>query len=417
LLFVAILIFLWSNGFGLSIFDLSDRFKVLNLAAIFIILIAAGISIIFTSHKRYLRNYYFWYIVLIFGAALFPTFINLVILGGLSPIEVFRSGLFYSGFFIFIILISYQTDYSTVTKLNSIIITVISANVLAIVTLSFLPDSAQSIFTQTLERFERIRIGVNAGLSAMTQYVFFYLLIICTKSDQTLRKKIPYILLFGVYVWYFFAVEMGRRAIFTLLAVVGYYFLTRLNGSQRMRILFVLPFVLSLFFVVPQSTIIVDSIQSSFVTAVEEFQYGEGNVGIRVFGIEYYLNLFKESGYVGLGMLSNRLPSADAFILGAEVYKYNPADHGLFAVLYQFGFPAIVLTIIFLFHIFRDLKVVRLQGMLEHWPIAMAIHLYLVFSIIGLSAIFWNPWESFWTGIMFFMIWRMRESIRENVYD
>jgi hypothetical protein len=84
-------------------------------------------------------------------------------------------------------------------------------------------------------------------------------------------------------------------------------------------------------------------------------------------------------------------------------------------VLYQFGFPAIVLTIIVLYYIFRDLKAVRLQGMPEHWPIAMAIHLYLVFSIIGLLAIFWKPSESFWTGIMLFMIWKMKESTRVNL--
>jgi len=415
LLFVALLIFLWSNGFNLLFFDFSDRFKLLNLAAIFIIAGLAGIRIVFTSKIVFTKNYYFWFIILILCAILFPTYINLVITSGLKPIEVLRSGFFYSGFFIFIILVSYQSAPNIVNKLNTIIIAMISFNVLFIVVFSFFPDLANSVFVHTMERFGRIRIGVESGLGPMTHYAFFYILIMCTQSSERIKSKILYFFLFGIYIWYFFAVVMSRRAIFVLLAIVGYYFLTRLNGKQRMRILLALPLVLSLLFVLPQSTIIVDSIQSSFVTAVEEFQYGEGNVGIRVFGIEYYLNLFKESGYMGIGMLSNRLPSSDPLLVGAEFFRYNPADHGIFAVLYQFGFPAIVLTIIVLYYIFRDLKAVRLQGMPEHWPIAMAIHLYLVFSIIGLLAIFWKPSESFWTGIMLFMIWKMKESTRVNL--
>jgi len=186
-----------------------------------------------------------------------------------------------------------------------------------------------------------------------------------------------------------------------------------MDGVKRLRIILLLPFIFAFFVIIPQSSIILDSIQSSFITATEEFQYGEGNVGIRVFGIEYYMNLFKESGYIGIGMYSNKLSSSDVFNLGREAFSYNPADHGIFAVLYQFGFPAIALTLIFLFHIFRDLKVIRFQGLPEHSPIAMAIHLYLVFSIIGLLAIFWKPVESLWVGIMLFLIWRMNEAVYE----
>lgn len=414
LTFVAVSIFLWSNGFNLRIFDLSDRFNFLNLAAIFIILFIALTSLIFRTQKQYLSNYYFWCIIGILAATTFPTLFNLVLTKGLSFRDLIAAELTFSGLFIFIILISFKTNHSFVTKINTTLIAITSINVLAIVLLSLVPNMADSIFVKTSERFERIRIGVATGLGPMVHYVFFYLLVMCIEGAQFLKRRIiPYFLSFIVFTWYIFAVEMGRRTIFAILAVTSYYLFIRMDGVKKLRIILLLPFIFAFFVVIPQSSIILDSIQSSFITATEEFQYGEGNVGIRVFGIEYYMNLFKESGYIGIGMYSNKLSSSDVFNLGREAFSYNPADHGIFAVLYQFGFPAIALTLIFLFHIFRDLKVIRFQGLPEHSPIAMAIHLYLVFSIIGLLAIFWKPVESLWVGIMLFLIWRMNEAVYE----
>lgn len=417
LTFVAASIFLWSNGFDLRIFDLSDKFKSLTIAANFIILIVASISLIFKTQVRYTTNYYFLFIMAIFAAIFLPSFLNLVITSGLSFKELFRSGLFYSGIFIFVILIAYTRNPSTVIKLNSMIVTIISINVFAFIVLSFFPDLAKYILVKTLERYDRIRIGIASGLGPMLHYTFFYLLVMCAEGAQSLRRNIlPYLLSFIALVWYIFAVEMGRRTIFAILAVTIYYLFIRMTRVKKIRMILLLPFIFSLFVIIPQSSIISDSIQSSFITATEEFQYGEGNVGIRVFGIEYYMNLFKESGFVGIGMFSNKLPGTDPLMTGAESFRYNPADHGIFAVLYQFGFPAIILTVIILLRIFRDLKLIRQHGLMAFRPIAIALHLYFIFSIIGLWAIFWKPIESFCIGIMFFMIWQMSESTRINLH-
>jgi hypothetical protein len=417
LLFVAILIFLWSNGFDLPILAFSERFKILTIVADFIILTASGISIILSSKIRYTRNNYFLFIVLILCAVFFPTFINLVIFNGLSPLEIFRSGFFYSGLFIFIILIYYDVDYSFVNKLNTLAIAIVSINVLVIVAASFFPVLAEIVTVKTSVRFETARINIAKGLGSFAQYTFFYLLIMSIKIEQTPKKKLSYILLSGVYIFYFFFVSMSRRTIFALLGVLIYYIFFRLSGRRKIQILFVLLLFIALLFVIPKFETILGIIQSSYYTVAEEIQYGEGSAGVRIKGIEYFFNLFHQYGYIGIGLGSSRLPVTDPLFIGQEILNYNPGDHGIFAVLYQFGFPAIILTIIVLFHIFRDLKAVRLQGMPEHWPIAMAIHLYLVFSIIGLLDIFWKPSQSLWPGIIFFMVWRMRSAIYENRPD
>ena len=409
LLFLLLVISFWSDGFGLRILTLSDRYSVLNIIASFTILIAAGISIIFTTKKEYSGNFYFWVIVWILILVFIPTYIYLVIINGLSTTEVLRASFEYSGLLIFIVLVAYRADSSFVIRINNIVIKLASIIVVALVALSFFPDLADSILVETSQRYDRIRLGAPKGLEAVVGYAFFYVLVMCTRADLDIQKKIPYYLLFFVYSWYFIAVAMGRRTIFALFAVVIFYFFTRLNRGQKIRLLFTLPFLFALIFAIPQSENLLDLIRLSFYTAVEEYQYGEGNVGIRLFGIEYYLDLFKQSGYIGIGMGSNRLSITNAYLWGMEQFRYNPNDHGIFTVLYQFGFPAIALTIFLLFRIFRDLKIVSLCGMTDHQAIAMAINLYLYFSIIGLLAIFWKPSESLWVGIMFFMVWRMRK--------
>lgn len=414
LFFLAILIFLWSNGFNLSIFDFSDRFNLLNLFGLLLIVFFAGHSMLFVSWKQYSRNYYFWCIVGMLATALFPTFVNLVIVKGLSPIEVLRSGLRYCGLFIFILLISCRTSSSFVAKLNALVLGIATVNVLSLIALSFFPAVADSLFVKTMERFGSIRLQIFSVLTPMAQYAFCYALVICTKDVHLTKKKVFYLLLFGIYFWYFFVIALGRRTILALLMVISYYIVFHLRGRYKFRAIFALPFILLLFLVVPRSTVILDSIKSSYTSSVEEYQYGEGNVGIRVRGIDYYSHQFKESGYLGIGLGSNRLQLSDPYRLGMERYRYNSNDHGIFAVLYMFGFPGIVLTVIFLFHIFRDLAIIRRRGSPEHQSVAMAIHLFLVFSIVALLQIFWKPSLSLWTGLIFFMVWRMREGIASN---
>ncbi len=412
LLFVVVVIFLWSNGFNLQLFDLSDRFKLLNLFGLFMIVTAAGFSMTLVSWARYFRNYYFWCIAGILAVALFPTFVNLVVVNSLSPVEVLRSGLGYSGLFIFILLISYRTDFSFVVKLNTIIFAMATVNVLFLVVMSVVPGVAESLLVINIRgRFDRIRLVVASGIVPMVQYAFCYALVIGTERVRFATRKALYLLFLVAYFWYFFIVEMGRRTIVVLLIIITYYIVFHLRGRYRLRTVFALFFILSLLFAVPQFNAIQNAIKSTYSSSIEEYQLREGNVGIRLEGINYYLNLFKESGYLGIGLPSNRVQQSDPYIQGTEWYRFNPNDHGIFTVLYSFGFPGIVLTIVFLFHLFGDLTIIRRRGPPEHQAIAMAIHLYLVFSIVALLQIFWKPSISLWTGLMFFMVWRMRVGI------
>ena len=411
LLFVASVIFLWGNRFNLRLFDLSDRFQILQLVGIFAIVIATGFSMLFFSWDRYYQNYYFWSIAGLFAVVLFPTFVNLVIVNDLSPIEVVRSGLLCCGFFIFILLISCRTNSSFVAKLNAMIVGMTAANVLFLIVLSNFPRIASSLFVNASSRFDRPTLWVAGGLQPMVVYSTFYLLAVCAKGGEMTKRRVLGILLFGAYIWYLFTIAVGRRTIFALLVIMCYYWLFHLSAMRKTRAVLALLFLSVLLLAVPQLGTLMDVVRLSYTSSLEDYKTGEGNVTIRIDGIRYFMNEFRETGYIGFGLGSNRLPESDEVFFGRQYYRFNSNDHGIFTVLYQFGFLGIILTIMILFHIFRDLAIIRRRGSPEHQAIAMGIHLYLCFSIVALLQIFWKPSMSFWTGLMFFMVWRMHEGI------
>jgi hypothetical protein len=156
---------------------------------------------------------------------------------------------------------------------------------------------------------------------------------------------------------------------------------------------------------------VIDAIRSAFASSVRDYREAEGSLTLRLSGIRYFMGAFRNGSYVGIGLMSPKLQERKTHFLGTQFYRYNPGDHGIFAVLYQFGFQAILLTIVILYRLFQDLKVIRRRGPPEHQTIAMAIWLYLCFSVLALLQVFWKSHLTLWTGIMFFMVWRMREGL------
>ncbi|MCR4307973.1 MAG: hypothetical protein NUV80_05410 [Candidatus Berkelbacteria bacterium] len=415
LTFVAVIIFLWSDGFDLQIFNLSDRFKLLSLAGIFLVVFAAVFSIFFSRRSGCFKNYYFRIILAMLFLIFVPTFVNLVIVNNLNIIEILRSGLQYGGILIFVVLISYPTHSSFINKLNNLIVTIATINVVGLVVLSTMPALSDILITKVSGRFEWIRLSLSSGMTPIAQYSIFYMLVMYTNGLIPTVKRYFYLLLTCTYLWYFFTIGLGRRTTIALLIVLGYHFISHLSSRGKVRVFLAAVLLILLSLAFPQSTKVVDAIGSTYDSIIEDFKYGRGTVNVRLAGSEYYLDLFRETNYIGIGLFSSKLPSSDPYFKGRVLNDYNPGDHGIVAVLYSFGFQAMILTVVLLIHIFRDLAFIRRRGPPEYQEVAAAMHLFLVFSVVGMLQVFWKPSLSIWTGIMFFMVWRMRKQIREPV--
>ncbi|MFP4573786.1 MAG: hypothetical protein ACLFNW_12540 [Desulfobacterales bacterium] len=415
LFFVAAMIFLWSNGFNLRVFDISARFKLLQLAGMFVIFSIGMHRLLSRPLARYLQYNYFRFIAGMLAAMLFPTFVYMVLINGLSPINVFHAGLLYPGLFIFIILMSYKTDTSFIIRLNRLIFVAMTGYILFLIFLAETPALADALLVKTSDRFGLVRIVISHGMGPFAIYAFCYALVQATKGGHSLKGKTLYFSVLLVYIWYFFTIALGRRTMLVLIFLLGYYWFFHLRPVRKVQTAFAAVFlVIVLPFVFPQSTQVAYSVYSAYESSVVGFDEYEGGAKTRIEGMEYNLNLFQDTAYIGLGLLSNRLPGTDPYRYGRVHYRYHAGDHGLVAVLYRFGFPGLILTLFILYQMFKDLNVIYRHGREEYRSIALGLHLYLVFCLAGLLQIFWKDNMSLWVGLMFFMVWRMRMETGKN---
>ncbi len=415
LLFTGLLIFLWSEGFRLQALEFSERYMVLKLAAMFLILLAIVLRAPFVSFHRLFRNFYFWGIIGLFAVVLFPTYVTGILQYGQGLQELLRLPKLYCGMFIFVLLVIHQTRSNFVNRLNALIVVMSVANASLFVAVSFFPEIGHNLLTDSawiLPRFDYPRI--STAMTPIIIYSIFYLLHVLIKREYPFKvRKWCFVSLF-ILLFFLFFVYLSRFIIFGVLLTAGFYFLFYLNIRHKISIM------VSLLVIVVLTEIYtkykpIHLIRNCFTSGWEEYKYADGNVGIRIYGIRYYANEFRKSGYIGIGLVSSVRASQTSVSIGMTQYRYNPADLRIFAVLFQFGFPAIVLTIVILNRMFRDLAFVIRHGNSRHQSIAMAILLYLLYQIFTLSHIFlWHKF-AFWTGLFFFMVWRMREVTAREV--
>jgi hypothetical protein len=406
---IFLLLFMWSNGFGLSVFDLSDRFKVLQLISIFVIIALSALVIIFKGWRKVHSNFY---VVVVFGiifCAMFPTFLYLVVLRGLSPIEVFRVTLPYSGLFIVVILMSFRTRSEFVERLTWMSVITVTAYVTILLLLSLFPDIADDMIQKTSERYGHTRISLQYGLNVLGIFAFFFFLVKAFSVKGS--KKNVYISAVVLFLLFHLTTSIGRRDILSIFVVVLYYWLFYLSNIKKIYgVLLVIFFISSIWFV-PQFEKARKIFPSILHSTSEDFATKEGTIGVRMEGIKFNFQIFRDTGYLGVGILSDRLQSNDPYYYGREIFRFNPNDHGLFAVIYRFGPLGVIFTFVVLVRIFKDLNIIRRYGAYQQQHIAMAIHLVLVNDLVGFTHVFWKPLQSFVYGLLFYMIWRMRKDV------
>lgn len=407
LLITGLLILLWSNGFELKVFHLSDRFAILLIAAVFILVGCTALRLPFLFTQGAFKNRYFCAIFGIFSIALFSIFFNSVLLGGHGLVEMPRQGFTYCGLLIFVFMLSCRTDSSFVPALNALILGICVINMLLIIGVSLFPGMIEELFVRTGTRLGSARL--RSPLWPLFVYSILYCMVMCSNDARSNNSRLFYLTLFVLFMWYFLFIDMTRHTILGFIMVMGYYWLFHMKIGHKGIAIF-LTLVLLAGSLAFTNVTVFDAIGSTFSSTIDGFRSNKGTIAHRIEGIYYYMDKFEDGGYIGIG------PAKFSWTVleSSAALHYNPVDHGLFAVLYQFGFQAIVLTLVLLFMMFRDLRAVRRFGPKQYQPIAMAIWLYLLFVLIDLRQVYWRHQFALWTGIILFMTWRMLDEMRRN---
>ncbi len=413
ILFTALLIFLWSEGFQLRTLQFSERYAVLRIVSVFLIVLWAAIRTSFAGIKPLFRNFYFRSILGLLAVVMLPTFFTGTLLYGQGLDEVVRRPLFFYGLFIFVPLFYYPTDISTLKRLSAVIVVFGVSLALFQSAFSFVPDIGKVILTDNayiFSRFELTRMRVMSAMVPCVLYATFYLI-----SSFSMRKNsILCALGLVILLYYIFFVYMARSAIFGLgivwlLSCVFYQSVRRRLLSWGL--LFFLLLILSQSFM---KFGVIDIIKESAISIKDEIAGVEGTVGTRMRGIEYYWHEFQETWYVGIGMVSSVRGVDTSVGIGMTEYKFNPADQGIFSVILQFGFQALILTGVICYRMFRDLRYVTRYGISDLKLIALSVQLFLLFQIVTFSHIFLWYWVGIWWGIFFYITWKMRDLVTSD---
>lgn len=413
ILFTASLIFLWSEGFQLRILEFSERYKVLRIVSVFLIVLWAAIRMLFADIKPLLRNFYFISILALLAAVMLPTFFTGTLLYGQGLDEVLRRPLFFYALFIFVPLFYYPMDVSTLKRLNTVIVVIGVSLALFQSVFSFVPDIGKIILNDSAyisSRFELTRMTVMSAMSPCVLYATFYLI-----AAFSLRKNsILCALGLAILLYYLFFVFMSRRVILgsgIVLLLFCVFYPTVRKRLLLWGLLVFLLLVLSQPFVKSGP---IDVIKESAISIKDEANSIEGTVGIRMRGIQYYWHEFQKTWYVGIGLVSGVRAANTSVGIGMTEYKFNPADQGIISVFLQFGMQGLILTGIICYRMFRDLRYVTRYGISDLKMIALSIQLFLLFKIVTFSHVFLWRSGGIWWGLFFYITWKMRDFVTSD---
>jgi len=394
--------FLWTSGFRLAVFEPTGSVQVLRVACVFLLVFLFAILQIASAGRCFKRKY-FWLIVGLLSLVITPSFVKIVLRYQLGFFELFRSMFLYAGFLLGPILMSVRTGKDFTTRLDRLLrgIALLSAFFLTI--LAAFPDLAQSVLVQTNERFGNIRLA--SPIEPLIVYSLLYSLVTLTKRGSWRLGLFRYFSI-SVFVWYFVAVAMGRRTIFALLITTLVYVFMVNRSAKKFVILGAFVWLLLAIGILARGIggTLLGNVGQSFSTVVEEYSHNDGNVGIRLQGIGSFLAELPSTDYLGLGVVSRGAGAADPLMAGLQFDGYNPNDHGIFAVLYQFGVLGALYTGFLLIYVYRDLTKIRNVTAGPENPIATALLLYMVYATVSLQQIFWKESNCLWIGIVLFIV-------------
>lgn len=409
--FVIILLFLWSNGAGLKLFEISaDYVNAMRLASVCVILVIAVVFWKQSLQRGLLKDYYFWAIVSLILAVMLPTFVTSVLGNGQALVEVFRLPMMYYAMFSFVSLYAWGGGWRLNRFFDAIALGLaLIVSVYVIVSLvPGLAESALSANTAIGDRFGRDRLSASAGVNNLAVFAFLYLVVKLLRQRLTLLRRLAWFIPLGIISYYIFFVLMSRTRI--IASLISLLFLIPHVRWRRIAVPMLAMMIMGctllwVFDMDPASgaTSIVDSM-------VNKHSSEQDTISIRKDGFNYYRKSFEATGYVGIGLVSRaRDDTSDAGFAMAKL-SYNPSDLGLAAVLFFFGFPGLILTGAIVFRMFRDTTwVIRHSEESDQIP-ALSLRLYLIFYMFSFYHFFlYDEYAMEW-GLLFFAASRMAAS-------
>lgn len=417
-LFVGFLLFLWSKGLMLKIFEIHEKYDILKISAVTLIVLSTSIFILKKPKKTLFENFYYWAILAILLFSSLPTFITGTFTYGQDPIETLRRTQNYYAYFIFIILFYWLGKNAlAIKKLNLVIVSFSVVLCCLFILCAIYPSVGRTILISDAYLPDRFGLQRLTTLSATVPFIsysiiYLFLLLAHGRGQKTLLAIVPFLIM----VFFLLFVSISRSSIIAMSILVIVYVLFKLPLRNKLVLLYA-----SVLILVSSEVLFTNSpfdlICDSYDTLVSETINVEGNVGIRIEGVKYLIDGFSSTGGIGFGLVSTERTQWNVLSEGFS-RGYNPADMGIFGVFLLFGFPAIILTIVICLKLFNDiLKSEQLIVDIDILIINKALAGYFALSILMFSPLFFWDFFSLSWGIFFYMVWASTGLIKYSDHE
>lgn len=408
-IFTAIMLFFWSEGLMLQIFQFNETKNILKSIAVILILFFSFLSLFSFKKdkiKEILHSKYSSFIFIILINILFTQLISSYLIFGESFYSALRGPLFFGSIFIFFILTIHSSEDS-VNKINKLLIFFSLAMIVLQTFSAIFPELGVELLNEEAfisERFNRNRLTPLLTMASVIIYSTFYFtskVLSFFEKKQFNKLFFLNISLLLIHLYYFLFIAMSRVKSISILVTILIFILIINNTKQLLRylpIFVILLFILSIY----KEGIFFEIISYFIQTIVEESQVMHSNVGVRIQGLLYNIELFKKSLFFGIGQAA---PSSAGIInFGISNFSYNLADLGTFAMIILYGFPSLFITIYIYIHIFKDIFSFKKNSDGQYNILINSIAMFFIYRIVSFSHHFYWHTEAIWWGIIFFIL-------------
>jgi hypothetical protein len=399
--FFAVLVLCYTRFVGLSILDSRSDSQIFFLFGASVCLLGFTVTTLRFKNTGLSSNFYFKAIIVSFLILAFADVFGGVRIYQQPLLGVLRDFYWYAGFLIFPTLYMWRGDVRLLKQLVAIFIAFALVSVFLGDLASFFPLLRAIFATADSERFGLTRISSIETVP----FAFYFFLVKVTKKRLGFLRSFTFYFCLAAISFNIFCVSMTRQIIISIIITSLYFYIRhcrfRLSLIQVIILMMIFACTLSVgfdFFDQVGKTV------ASFGSQADSAD--KQNVDVRLDAAEFYWQQFKATQYIGIGKISTAYSRGNIIVDAMENKNYFLSDLGLFAVLFQYGIPALLIICYVLFRTFKHLNVLYKTVPEDLLEICIAIELTLVGDIIRLSAIFFRYDFCFFYFFYFFVIHR-----------
>ncbi|MDZ7263411.1 MAG: hypothetical protein ONB16_02420 [candidate division KSB1 bacterium] len=411
IIFVVILVFLWSDGLKLKISDLSQGTKTeWSKNYVVFALIATTLTLAVSRTQRFPRSWYSRSLYIVALIVLFPILFTSIRMYDQPVSVLWRRPFLFGSYLIFPFLAMVNLTPKEMTRLFYAILIIPAIGGILCGLGYFIPTIYNWFLdSEVSSRFGLVRLYISPDFTKLLLFLGVAMII---NSPRPILKlaggMIVYLLL-----WVLINIWLTRQVIYGVLGGIILVWFFKTKPRQKLVSILVILVVITVLgtfeLLEPDSFFLRNFALMNDLTSAE-FKSASGTIGNRLLGLDYFLRSFINTGFVGLGM-SVAESVNDPISRGEWQYRFNINDLGMLGMVFSFGLPVLVFLFVMFRRLFRDLLIVVANTNGHHKIIADTILIYLLGEVAGLpfTKAFFYPKSSFFYGLLIYFTWRLMQ--------